>query len=74
MNIYAKDPATGEKSETPYSKMNGVWPDFIYETQDITSYARVWWTDGGWDNKWLLSPLSREEINKGYGLTQNPGW
>lgn len=74
MNIYAKDPVTGEKTETPYSKMNGVWPDFIYEIQNITQYQRAWWNENGWDNKWLLSPLSREEINKGYGLTQNPGW
>lgn len=74
MNIYAKDPATGEKTETPYSKMNGVWPDFIYEVQSISQYQRAWWNENGWDNKWLLSPLSREEINKGYGLTQNPGW
>ncbi len=73
MNIYAKDSATGEKTEIPFSQMNGVWPDFIYETEPITSYSRAWWK-GGWDNKWLLSPLSRDEINKGYGLFQNPGW
>ena len=73
MNVYAKDPETGERTETPFKNMNGVWPNFIYEVQDITSYGRVWWK-GEWDNKWLLSPLAREEINKGYGLTQNPGW
>ncbi|MDE6497737.1 MAG: RagB/SusD family nutrient uptake outer membrane protein [Muribaculaceae bacterium] len=74
MTIYAKDPATGEKCEKPYSQMNGIWPCFIYETQPITSYARVWWTPGNWSNKWLLSPIARSEINKGYGLFQNPGW
>ena len=50
------------------------WPNFIYEKTQITFSSRRWWTDGGWDNKWLLSPLPRSEINKGYGLTQNPGW
>lgn len=73
MNIYAKDAQTGEKTETPFSKMNGVWPHFIYETEEITTYARVWWK-GDWDNKWYLSPISRNEINKDYGLSQNPGW
>ena len=73
MNIYAKDAETGEKTEIPFSKMNGVWPNFIYEVENITQYARVWWT-GEWDDKWFLSPLSREEINKEYGLSQNPGW
>jgi hypothetical protein len=50
------------------------WPSFIYEKTQITFGARRWWTSGGWDNKWLLSPLPRSEINKGYGVTQNPGW
>lgn len=72
MNIYAKD-ANGEKTTIPYSQMNGVWPNFIYETEEITNFARVWWK-GNWDNKWYLSPIARGEINKGYGLFQNPGW
>jgi len=72
MTIYAKD-ANGEKTKTPFSQMNGVWPKFIYETEAITNYARVWW-NGNWDNKWYLSPISRQEINKDYGLSQNPGW
>lgn len=73
INIYAKDAVTGQKTEIPYSKMNGRWPDFIYETEEITTYARIWWK-GEWDNKWYLSPISRTEINKDYGLSQNPGW
>ena len=73
MNIYAKDATTGEKTEKPYSQMNGIWPNFIYETEVISTQARVWW-NGNWDNKWYMSPLTRSEINKGYGLFQNPGW
>lgn len=73
INIYAKDPATGEKTTIPFSQMNGVWPNFIYETEVISNFARAWWK-GDWDDKWYLSPLSRGEINKGYGLFQNPGW
>ncbi|MDR1723901.1 MAG: RagB/SusD family nutrient uptake outer membrane protein [Tannerella sp.] len=50
------------------------WPDFIYDKVQITAGARRWWEPGFWTNKWFLSPLARKEINKGYGLTQNPGW
>lgn len=27
-----------------------------------------------WDSKWYLSPIPFEEVNKEYGMTQNPGW
>lgn len=54
-------------------KEGETWPNFIYETRVITTDGRVWWS-GGWSNKYLLTPISRDEINKGYGLTQNPGW
>ena len=56
------------------------WPDFIYEKVTITNGARRWWEQDAngnptfWTNKYFLSPLPRDEINKGYGLTQNPGW
>ena len=50
------------------------WPNFIYDKVQITTGARKWWEPGFWTNKWFLSPLPRAEINKGYGLFQNPGW
>lgn len=51
------------------------WPKFEYETVQITKGGgRVWWKEGYWTNKWYLDPVSRIEIQKGYGLTQNPGW
>ena len=50
------------------------WPKFEYEKPQITIGARRWWTPGYWTNKWYLDPVSRVEIQKGYGLTQNPGW
>ncbi len=34
--------------------------------------SRSWYTD--WDTKWYLAPIPAVEINKGYGMTQNPGW
>jgi len=50
------------------------WPKFEYETQVIVNGARRWWEPGYWTNKWYLDPVSRIEVQKGYGLTQNPGW
>ncbi|MCQ2176051.1 MAG: RagB/SusD family nutrient uptake outer membrane protein [Bacteroidales bacterium] len=50
------------------------WPKFEYEKPVITVGARRWWEPGYWTNKWYLDPVSRIEIQKGYGLTQNPGW
>ncbi|WP_106831445.1 RagB/SusD family nutrient uptake outer membrane protein [Parabacteroides pacaensis] len=34
--------------------------------------ARYWRTN--WDRKWFFSAFPPDEINKGYGLVQNPGW
>ena len=50
------------------------WPKFEYEKPEIIVGHRVWWDPGYWTNKWYLDPVSRIEIQKGYGLTQNPGW
>ena len=69
--------ADGQKdtsANTQWDRNTEPWPNFIYEIRPITAGARRWWDPGFWTNKWFLSPLPREEINKGYGLTQNPGW
>ena len=50
------------------------WPKFEYEKVQITIGARRWWDPGFWTNKWYLDPVSRNEVQKKYGLTQNPGW
>lgn len=50
------------------------WPNFRYDKVEITVGHRAWWDPGFWSNKYYLSPLPRTEINKGYGLFQNPGW
>jgi hypothetical protein len=46
---------------------------FDYEIFPITSPTRYWWTNG-FDPKWYLSPFPQTEVDKGYGLVQNPGW
>ena len=50
------------------------WPKFEYEKPEITVGHRRWWDPGYWTNKWYLDPVSRVEVQKKYGLTQNPGW
>lgn len=47
--------------------------EYILEPFALTKYSRVWWTTG-FDPKWSLSAFPSKEINKGYGLIQNPGW
>ena len=50
------------------------WPKFEYEKVEITIGHRRWWDPGFWTPKWYLDPVSRIEVQKKYGLTQNPGW
>lgn len=68
--------ASGDKDTSKDTgwKTGEPWPNFIYELRVITTGERAWWKEGFWTNKWLLSPLPRKEINKDYGLFQNPGW
>lgn len=40
--------------------------------EKITLEQRYW--QKNWDTKWYLAPIPQEEINKRYGMTQNPGW
>ncbi len=46
--------------------------DFKYESFTIRSIARAWWSN--FSPKWYLQAFPPSEVNKGYGLTQNPGW
>ena len=46
---------------------------FEYEKFELNKGKRKWWTQG-FDPKWYLTPFKTTEINKGYGLVQNPGW
>lgn len=46
--------------------------EFTYEKFKFTNSSRVWWTR--FSTKWYLSAFPATEVNKDYGLTQNPGW
>lgn len=45
---------------------------FRYEIKEESINQRVW-TDQ-WDDRYYLCPIDLKEINKKYGLVQNPGW
>jgi SusD family. len=45
---------------------------FDFEKFELTSGTRVQWS--GFDAKWYLQPFPQSEVNKKYGLVQNPGW
>lgn len=45
---------------------------FDFEKFALVNGKRVWWTN--FDAKWYLEPFPQTEVNKGYGLIQNPGW
>ena len=45
---------------------------FRYELVEKFPNPRVWVEQ--WDNKYYLCPIAQDEINKKYGLVQNPGW
>lgn len=69
-----------DKFSTPLHGLN------IYKNKNDGSYIcepfpllggaenRTWWNEGGFSEKWYLSAFPQDEINKGYGLVQNPGW
>ncbi|MDY4249682.1 RagB/SusD family nutrient uptake outer membrane protein [Bacteroides pyogenes] len=50
-------------------------PDkFSYEISTEMAETRQYAKPDKWDNKYFLLPLPVNEINKKYGLIQNPGW
>lgn len=76
LRIYRIDPDTGERIQTQWYGGDRTKPyptHFEYERFEFTNLTRYWWTNG-FDPKWYLSPFPATEINKKYGLVQNPGW
>ncbi len=74
IRVYRLDAAGNRMTGDTQYKAGDPWPKFEYEKPEIQVGRRVWWNPGYWTNKWYLDPVSRIEIQKGYGLTQNPGW
>lgn len=53
-------------------KVNDEYVNFTYEIKTDQLNERKWVSY--WDAKYWLCPLPQDEINKKYGLVQNPGW
>lgn len=60
------------KSYPVEPKVNGYYVNFTYEIIVGGIAQRIWVEQ--WDNKYYMCPISLTEINKKYGLVQNPGW
>ncbi len=43
---------------------------FAFEKVELPQ--RFWASN--WDTRWYMAPIPQNEINKQYGMTQNPGW
>lgn len=57
--------------------LHNVWIEktdngFTYKYDEISVNRRAMWVS--WDNKWFLLPFPLDELQKDYGLIQNPGW
>ena len=50
------------------------YPELWYVKTPVSGLQRAWWKPSGWSDKWYILPFPQNEINKGYGLIQNPGW
>ena len=54
------------------SKGNDLTRPTAFTFEKVELKPRYWALN--WDTKWYLAPVHQDEINKKYGMTQNPGW
>lgn len=78
LTVYRLDD-NGERVEKAWNKEKEPFPtkfEYVpFEIGSVSPHPRFVWNNPElWSNKWLLAPLPPDEINKNYGLTQNPGW
>ena len=64
--------ATLERLEVTGNKQKNA-TSFTYVKKTLDN-QRAWNKAAEFDTKWYLSPIPAVEVNKGYGMTQNPGW
>ena len=72
LKVQRADGGSGSWSDKS-SSIRGTFPTkFTYTKFELSNKSRAWWTN--FSSKWYLSAFPPSEVNKGYGLTQNPGW
>lgn len=54
------------------SKGNDLNQPTVFTFEKVVLAERYW--QKNWDTRWYLAPVPQNEINKKYGMTQNPGW
>lgn len=54
------------------SKGNDLTKPTAFTFEKFPLADRFW--QKNWDTKWYMAPVSQDEINKKYGMIQNPGW
>ena len=75
IKIYRKDAPIEDNFKAVSSNITDVaYPSFIYKTAEISVMKRRMWDPSFWTDKWYMAAFPDDEINKGYGLVQNPGW
>ncbi|MDL2291581.1 RagB/SusD family nutrient uptake outer membrane protein [Bacteroides sp. OttesenSCG-928-F21] len=72
LRIARADGGTGSWSDKKENERGPFPTQFTYEKFKLVNVSRSWWTS--FSTKWFLSAFPPSEINKNYGLTQNPGW
>ena len=65
---------TGQLSRLIIKKAAGEPSGFSYTVSHAMAETRQYAKPEKWNDKYFLLPLPVDEINKKYGLIQNPGW
>ncbi len=74
LKVYRND-GSGNKPWSGTDGNSSTYPyptEFRYESFVLSNPTRAWWSN--FSPKWYLAAFPASEVNKGYGLTQNPGW
>ncbi len=72
LRIYRADGKQESWSDKPAGERGERPREFTYTVFELRNPGRAWWTN--FSPKWYLAAFPSNEINKAYGLTQNPGW
>ena len=70
--IQRADGGTGSWSDKPEASRGPKPTQFTYTSFKLSNSGGSWCN--GFDPKWYLAAFPVSEVNKGYGLVQNPGW
>jgi hypothetical protein len=61
-----------DRFTSPYTKLELTKTNSVVTAEEVNTPSR--YLQNNFSSKWYLSAFPTDEINKGYGLIQNPGW